>query len=933
MRHRAPRTDLHCFATGLPIRLAAIFAVLTLLIAALPAALLAQSTATIETEARGADGAPLPGVSVHAERVETGADRRAVTGAEGFATLKALSPGEYTVTFELDGFAPVVQEGLTLLLGQTVSLVAEMRPAAASDEIVVTAEAPLVDVFKLDASSNISPEQIEELPVADRDFQRLAFIVPGVQRERGSFRFIQGGPVIGAGGNASNATILVDGVDLTDPTNGLARARFSQDAIREFRVVTNRFDTEIGGSAGGALSIITKTGSNDLSGNVFGFFRDDALREKRELEEAEVPFSREQYGLNVGGALSRDKAHYFVSLEQISEDNVTLFRPRGAFADLAEDVSQPFDQTLGYVGFNFQLDDDKSLAIKGVYEDFEQENFRVGGVNDVVSGQRLLRENWNFMSELVTIHGDAGLNELRVQFGSREFFEPRNSTAVSEWFSSGNTLQTGGNILGDLLGTGDQWEIRDTYRMSVGDHDLKFGASWFSVEERSIIDTFASGLFTYAFDDRTLPIAFLFGEGSSDTTIKNDIFGAFIQDDWRVSPRLTLSLGLRYDLDTEGNNSGFTHPLVPEPRDRDEDNLQPRIGFSWDMTGDGESVLRGGVGLFTGRYLLIPALIEQQQNGITGRVARRNVNGLLFGLPPAFWLDPANPFTTGIPLAPDIGLIASELDAPESVQVTLGYTRRLGATGLYLDVEGVYVEGDDEIVVRDTNFGGNANPVRPNLAFSQINTYTNEGRSEYEALIVGVNGTIGRGHVLTASVTLADKKNISDDFSPAFPFGYPDDPADIEAEFGRSRSDEPFRVVVSGIFRLPWDLTLAPIWEYGDGQPWNHRLGYDWNGDGKNSDRPEGVARNSEDGPRFTQLSLRLTKTISLGNSQLDLIAEVFNAFDTTNFDPSSIDGAEFLSGPTVTNPDLAFIPNPNFGQAFSTFAGREAQLGVRWRF
>ena len=104
-----------------------------------------------------------------------------------------------------------------------------------------------------------------------------------------------------------------------------------------------------------------------------------------------------------------------------------------------------------------------------------------------------------------------------------------------------------------------------------------------------------------------------------------------------------------------------------------------------------------------------------------------------------------------------------------------------------------------------------------------------------------MNGALRQGDLITASVTFADKKNISDDFSPEFPFGYPNDPSNIDAEYGRSRADERYRFVLTGIIHLPWQLTLAPIYEYGSGQPWNHRLGYDFNGDGKNSDRPAGV--------------------------------------------------------------------------------------------
>ena len=122
----------------------------------------------------------------------------------------------------------------------------------------------------------------------NRDFQSLAYLAPGVQRERGGNRFIGNQPVIGAAGNASQSTIMIDGVDFTDPTLGMARARFSQEAISEFRVIANRFDTEIGGSAGGALSIVTKSGTNDLHGSAFGFFRDKlAAREGRARPQEE----------------------------------------------------------------------------------------------------------------------------------------------------------------------------------------------------------------------------------------------------------------------------------------------------------------------------------------------------------------------------------------------------------------------------------------------------------------------------------------------------------------------------------------------------------------------------------------------------------------------------------------------------------------------
>jgi hypothetical protein len=271
--------------------------------------------------------------------------------------------------------------------------------------------------------------------------------------------------------------------------------------------------------------------------------------------------------------------------------------------------------------------------------------------------------------------------------------------------------------------------------------------------------------------------------------------------------------------------------------------------------------------------------------------------------------------------------------SPQATQVTGGYTARLGRTGLFLDFEGIYVKGSDEVIIRDLNFKGNATGGRPNPSYNQINAYTNEGRSEYKAFVSSLNGTLKGGHLVTASLTVASKKNINDDFSPALT-DYPNDPADIEAEYGRSRADERYRFVASGVFRLPYSLTVAPIFDYGSGQPWNHRLGYDYNGDGKNSDRPTGVGRFTEDGPNFAAVNLRVTYVASLSSKvKADLILEFFNLTNRVNYDVNSLQNGEFLSGPTLANPALPASPNPRFKQYTATLPPFETQLGFRLRF
>ncbi|MEA2570127.1 MAG: hypothetical protein QOI24_2128 [Acidobacteriota bacterium] len=891
---------------------------------------------SIEAIALDQARSPLPGVTVTVARPETGFTTTAVTDSAGSARFLALTPGNYRVQFMLEGFAPVREQNLTIRVGQEAKLSVAMH-AQASETITVSAESPIVDVMKTDSSTNILPEQIAALPVADRDFQRLAFIAPGVQRERGGFRFINGGPVVGAGGNASQTTIFVNGVDLTDQVNGLARARFSQDAVREFRVITNRFDTEIGGSAGGALSIVTKSGTNDISGSVFGFFRDSALRSQGALDlKKNDDYSRRQLGFTIGGPAMRDKLFYFGSVEQINEKNIVLYRPGGAFASRAADISHPFDQTLVFGSLDTNLSATMTAGVKAVYENYTEDNFRVGGVADASYGQTLERKNWNTTFEHNTFISGSTSNEARAQYGTRRFFEPTNSNGVAEWYSSGNTLMTGSNILGDLLGDGSNWELRDTLHHHLaagnGSHDLKGGVSLQHVSERLRIDTYQEGLFIYLTDTKALPLAYAYGVGSSDVDTSTNLYGAFIEDSWRPSTKLLVNLGLRYDLDTNGNNAGFHHALIPNPRKRDTNNYQPRASFNYDLRGDGTSVVRGGAGRFTGRFLLVPALTELQQNGETGRVTYTRINGALLGFP-SLALDPNNPRNTGIVSKPAIALLAPDLESPESTQVSLGYTMKLGDSRLYLDTEGIYVKGEHEIVIRDVNWSGNATHVRPNTSYDQINMYTNDGRSRYRAIVVSLNGSIRKNDLITASLTVADKDNISDDFSPDFPTGYPSDPASINSEYGRARGDEHYRVVVSGIFHAPYGILVAPIYEYGSGQPWTHRLGYDYNGDGKNSDRPLGVGRNTENGPPFRQLSLRLTKGFAIGWGQVEAIAECFNLTNVVNYDVQSINGAQFLSGPTIANPAAAYVPNPGYGAARATLPAREFQLGLRWVF
>ena len=162
---------------------------------------------------------------------------------------------------------------------------------------------------------------------------------------------------------------------------------------------------------------------------------------------------------------------------------------------------------------------------------------------------------------------------------------------------------------------------------------------------------------------------------------------------------------------------------------------------------------------------------------------------------------------------------------------------------------------------------------------------------------------------------------------------YPSDPALIEAEYSRSRADERVRFVTSAVLHLPMRFTVAPIFEYGSGQPWNARLGYDFNSDGKVGDRAAGVPKFSQDGSNFANVNLRVTHRLSFGSRRIDLIAEAFNLFNRRNDDVNSVITGQYLSGPTLANAALPFVANPRYGQYTATLPPFEAQLGFRLGF
>ena len=272
--------------------------------------------------------AVLPGATVTATNTETNQARSATTDGVGRFTVPALPPGVYNVKAELSGFTAETQQHVVLRLGTEVALDFTLRVASATAEVTVVAVPPVVDTEQTAVASVITQQQINNLPINGRNFISFSVITPGVTNDNTPQ---QGASATSgltfAGQRARSNNITVDGLDNNDIVVGSVRATFSQEAVREFQVITNSYSAEYGKASGGVVNIVTKSGTNRLSGNAFVFFRNDALNSKEYFERftpagdaidrAKAPYSQKQFGGTFGGPIQKDKTFFFGSFERL----------------------------------------------------------------------------------------------------------------------------------------------------------------------------------------------------------------------------------------------------------------------------------------------------------------------------------------------------------------------------------------------------------------------------------------------------------------------------------------------------------------------------------------------------------------------------------------------------------------------------------------
>jgi hypothetical protein len=923
------------------------------------ATLLAQATGTTTGDIRGRvtdeSGSALPGVGVTATSQETGLVRSDTSAADGSFVLRLLPPGVYRVSATMSGFQPGELSNVRVTIGSSANVEFRLRIAAVAEAVTVTGEAGLIDPSSTEVSKTIGETKIRNLPINQRNFLDFAVTTPGVTVERGP----QSGAASTSGLSINGQSprynnVVVDGMDNNDEAVGSVRSTFSQEAVQEYQVIQSPFASEYGRMTGGIVNIVTRSGTNELHGSAFYFFRDDSLSDDNFLTGEKTTFEQNQYGGSLGGPIVRDRLFFFGAAERldVSDANVVTISDEA----VAVIRANGFDVTNGEVPFDrdrstylLKLDllagANHAFALRGSYSEESDENQQTwgglvarsgGGVRDL--------EDTAIAFTGTSILSSTLSNELRLLYADR-------SHQLTPLDEAGGVAVT---ILG-VATFGTQrflpqpretqvYQVFDAISFFRGPSAYKFGADYSHTDFEASLPLNFAGLYRFGALPGGLPglppsgltalqafgagvpqvFAQGFGEPAGDG--ESNHVGAFGQGEWNVTDRLLLRLGLRYD---------YEDPIDPFPED--SDNWSPRFSFSWD--GGKTWRLRGGAGRFYGIASLGPMFAVGIQDGVNVRTIIRTIQGgpsplVPWRLPDRRFGSAADAGASVVPLTvlrpagcegavpPNLDIEGcAEFDSAYTDQANLGFEMALFQQLLF-NVDYLHARGKNIFTARNINPITTPPAGRPNPAFADIFRYGPDGNSWYDGVTAGFQTRIGGPFEASFFYTWADAEDDYVDWLTEFQLQDTLNPAD---ERGPSFHVPEHKATLSAVYtttvgEYPWwarDWTFGLIADYAQGRPFNILAGVDRNGNGDPlSDRPAGVGRNSGELPDYFVVDARVARRIPIGPVGLEAIFEVFNLFNRENV-------------LEVNN----VIISPDFERATRVGDPRRIQLGARVTF
>jgi hypothetical protein len=882
-------------------------------------------------------GGVLPGVTVTVTQVGTKNQRSDVTQASGTYFLAGLEPGVYEIRFELVGFTPVVFESTRLAIGQSQRVDTKLTVATIEETVRVVGEAPIVDTTKSTLSGRISQTQVEELPVNGRNWLNFAALAPGVKGDVGQ------NPQAGVGRGQIGSKVFVDGASTQTASTVGVQTEVSKDVIGEFEVLTNRFDAQLGHAGSVIINAVTKSGTDAFSGSAFYYFRDRELNARDFFTGIKEPYRNQQFGGTTGGPIKRGMTRFFTSYERQAEP--TTKSANTGFPSLDRPVDADDTKNLGFWRVDHNFTTNHRVTIRQNYYDRNQPYTNTGGAIVPSASTNFNIKTWRTNGGVNSVFGSRLVNQLQFNYTDSEQFFSRSECGYAPATGDCPTHTFPSVRIGPQPNVGFELHNWLTIRSDAtyffekkGSHNVKFGGEITTGHVIIFFPNATNGVFFYnsnppnlatcceGSNQRTwdvsqfpIPARYNVGLGDFQTKAPNDIYGLYLQDDWTVG-RVTLNLGVRYDLEV-GSLANDQSGLTVAPAENDTDNVQPRLGFAWDVTGTGRTVVRGGGGKYYDQVYLNLTYNQLLQN------SGKNVNVTLFNTnnDPTFADDPLR--GQGFDELQSLGglrnvsRIQRGAEQPHTWSGSIGVAQQVAST-LAISADYVYQKSDALLVNIDSNLAcclANGFPVpvnsgtypelggfvqgvgRPNPNFGTITDYTFQGRAVYHGLQVGVTKRMAQNYQLGLTYLLS--KN--DDTATTL-----NNPFDLEADYGRSSQDQRHRLTANWVVRLPYAFNFNGIFYAASGQAIGATTGgIDINGDVATAgDRPtcgldarfapgcaalgipngQVIPRNPLRSEAVARFDVRLSRTFAFGTVRVEPLFEVFNLFNRRNYDPGA---------------------------------------------
>jgi hypothetical protein len=1028
------------------------------------------ATADLAGRVLDQNGAAVPGATVTIRHTGTGISRTTTSNDDGDYFVTQIPAGTYEITVEKQGFTRAIVRSLELNVGTRSTLNVDLQPGQITESVEVSAGSLLVETTKSDLADVVTPIQVQTLPLLNRTFANLAFIAPEA-RPTGNFdpTKTRVGNVAFNGGDGRQVDVNVDGGDNKDNVVGSLIQNFAYEGIQEFQVLQHRWTAEAGRSVGGIVNVVTKSGTNEFHGSLFANFRHQSLRAQdffeKQLAAADPsfekpPFNRQEIGGSFGGPIKRDRLFFFGTYERFRERQNNVITAAAlpqlqaipGIALTGDTIATPYDDHLLTAKIDHKINDDQHIFYRFSHQQNTSPNDQipVPATADLTFGNTTANNVDSFVVNHAWTVSPTKLNQwvFHYQDFKNEILGVTDRPGLT--FPS---VQTGRNPNTPQATLEKKFQLRDDFSLTAGDHNLKIGGNYIYTRLDGFFFFGAQG-YVYTFFDDPLVIAnntngrypqgfntpgavrqitFSDGEASHKQTINQVAF--YVQDDWKFTPRLTFNLGLRWDanignLINQDNNRTITilrqlnHPLAQAiTRDRDKltrttpswTEFQPRVGFAFDPTGAGRTVIRGGYGIFYDQLFQNLTLFSLSQ---TGRELFQTVLSLtntsvgvgqLAGF--RFLTDPPPPLPADFSISElsvgGFGRI-NDPDASEPYvqKFSLGFETSIGRN-MTLSSDYVHTLGVNEprVQVINPRIGNVCNPAFPGsnpaspLCVRGVNSrlldraFVDAGFPSNRIEQINMIGTTNRSLFDSWATTLRYRSRRIQSFSASYVLsssrswgGQPlasysgngiattPDNQFKEEEFGPTRLDERHRIVVTGVFDLPGNFQLAPLFQFASARPYSLNAGIDIDGDGLvTNDRVcEGVTRdaifaargnsaaiaalnplgcrqvrvNSEregfitdaDGNitdersgRYLNMDLRVQKTFRIGERVgLKGFVDFFNLFNTENLSFSNR-----LGNTPATASGTFMQPNSLYGPGFGPPVGRPftMQVGVRMDF